>query len=633
MIRSKYCNAIIAVVTGLAVIAVALMGVFAPSIAQAADGGVTMAYESTLFDTDQIMEINIVIDAEQWATLLDSAINEEYYACDVTVNGITFRNVAIRAKGNTSLSSIANDPTTDRYSFKIEFDHYDESQSCFGLDKLVLNNNYADATNMKEAIVYDMFAYLDADASLYNYAKVSVNGEYWGVYLALEAVEERFLLRNYGAAAGELYKPEGVNGGRGMGSMNASGSTNSATLNYIDDDLDSYETIWDGAVTDSGKKDHKRVVAALKQIAAQDDVASVMDVDNVLRYMAVHTFAVNLDSLSGSMSHNYYLYEQDGRLNLIPWDYNLAWGGFSQGGSDASGTVNFAIDTPFSGNISLDDRSFFAALLENETYLAQYHAYLQQLCDYVTDGTLQAVYNRIRNQIDALVESDPTAFYTYDEYDTAAEELMTVLVRRAESVAGQVDGTIPSTTAGQQADSSALVDASDLNLSVMGTMNMGGGNAPGGQNGTPPTRPENSTASDGTASGSENSGNAPGGQNGTPPTRPENSTASDGTASGSENGGMTPPGGDNGTPPTRPEDSTASDGTTSGSENGGMMPPGGDNGNFPGGNFTKPDNLPSDFTPGANGSASGSTVQWVWIGISLAAAAAGIAIAMCFRRR
>ena len=263
--------------------------------------------------------------------------------------------------------------------------------------------------------------------------------------------------------------------------------------------------------------------------------------------------------------------------------------------------MNFAIDTPFSGNISLDDRSFFAALLENETYLAQYHAYLQQLCDYVTDGTLQAVYNRIRNQIDALVESDPTAFYTYDEYDTAAEELMTVLVRRAESVAGQVDGTIPSTTAGQQADSSALVDASDLNLSVMGTMNMGGGNAPGGQNGTPPTRPEDNTASGGTASGSENGGNEPGGQNGTPPTRPE--------------------------------DSTASGGTTSGSENGGMTMPGGQNGNFPGGNFAKPDGIPSDFSPGGNSSASGSTAQWIRIGISLAAAAAGIAIAMCFRRR
>ena len=52
----------------------------------------------------------------------------------------------------TSLSSIASDPDTDRYSFKLEFDHYIEGQTCYGLDKLILNNNYADATNMKEAV-------------------------------------------------------------------------------------------------------------------------------------------------------------------------------------------------------------------------------------------------------------------------------------------------------------------------------------------------------------------------------------------------------------------------------------------------------------------------------------------------
>lgn len=84
------------------------------------------------------------------------------------IGGKTFYQVGIRPKGNTSLSNIANDPTTDRYSFKLEFDHYVEGQTCFGLDKLVLNNNYADATNMKEALIYDMYQYLGADASLYN---------------------------------------------------------------------------------------------------------------------------------------------------------------------------------------------------------------------------------------------------------------------------------------------------------------------------------------------------------------------------------------------------------------------------------------------------------------------------------
>ncbi|MEI3411849.1 MAG: CotH kinase family protein [Blautia sp.] len=126
-----------------------------------------------------------------------------------------FYSVGIRPKGNTSLSSIASDPDTDRYSFKLEFDHYIEGQSCYGLDKLILNNNYADATNMKEAIVYDMYQYLGVDASLYNYARISVNGDYWGVYLALEGVEDSFMLRNYGTQDGNLYKPEsmGVGGG------------------------------------------------------------------------------------------------------------------------------------------------------------------------------------------------------------------------------------------------------------------------------------------------------------------------------------------------------------------------------------------------------------------------------------
>ena len=503
MTRVKSGHAWIVSATVVAGILALLMTIFAPNFAQAGDDGVAMTYESALFAADSVMEIDVLIDSDNWESLLRTAINEDYYACDVQVNATLFRNVAIRAKGNTSLSSIASDPTTDRYSFKIEFDHYDEGQSCFGLDKLVLNNQYADATNMKEAIVYDMFAYLDADASLYQYAKLSINGTYWGVYLALEAVEERFLLRNYGAAAGELYKPEGVTGERGSGA-------DGATLNYTDDELDSYQTIWDGAVTDSDKSDHRRVVSALKQIAAHGNPESVLDVDNLLRYMAVHTFAVNLDSLSGSMAHNYYLYEQDGKLNLIPWDYNLAWGGFSQGGMDASDTVNFPIDTPFAANISMRDRLFFAALLENENDLAQYHAYLRQLCEYVTDGTLQSVYQRIRSQIDSLVASDPTAFYSYEEYATAAEMLLAVLARRAESVSGQLNGSIPSTHEAQQNASAALVDASDLDLSVMGTMQTGNanGNAPG-ESRKPDQAPDDLSESD--DFGTPPDGNAPGG--------------------------------------------------------------------------------------------------------------------------
>lgn len=508
MIAHKHITKIIAVVMAVAVCLCLCAVAFSRQIkAAAGDTGIPMEYEKALFDTDSVISVNILMDDADWNAMLENSTAEEYYQCDVEINGTTFYRVAIRPKGNTSLTSIANDPTTDRYSFKLEFDHYVDGQTCFSLDKLILNNNYADATNMKEALIYDMYQYLGADASLYNYAKLSVNGEYWGVYLALEAVEDSFLLRNYGVQDGELYKPDSMNigGGKDFGDLDLGGMTppdrnaapaeqktaaagerpaddfgfgggkggfsmsgGGADLNYTDDELDSYETIWDGEITDTTKADHKRVITALKNISEGTDLETYMDVDNLLRYMAVHVFSVNEDSLSGMMAHNYYLYEAGGKLNLIPWDYNLALGGMGRS-NDATSVVNDAIDNAFSGT------NFFDTLMADETCHSRYYAYLQQLVSEYIDGDgFDAFYTRVRSQIDALVESDPTAFYSYDEYLTAAETLYQVVKLRGQSIQGQLDGTIPSTEAAQRT-SDALVDASALDLSAMGYMNSGGG--------------------------------------------------------------------------------------------------------------------------------------------------------------
>ncbi len=186
--------------------------------------------------------------------------------------------------------------------------------------------------------------------------------------------------------------------------------------------------------------------------------------------MAVHAFSVNLDSLSGNMAHNYYLYEYNGMLNILPWDYNLAFGGMNQGPeSSASEVVNDAVDTPFPGT------TFFDALLENEEYISRYHEYLNLLAqEYVLGGRFQEVYQGIRSRIDALVKTDPTALYSYEEYEAGAEMLYQTVMLRAESVKGQLDGTISATDEEQLADTSNLVDASGIDISVMGVMDMGG---------------------------------------------------------------------------------------------------------------------------------------------------------------
>lgn len=387
MITCRHITKIIGVLMAAAVAFCFWMMAFSQQAVEALGGvSVPLAYEEALFDTDEPMRIDIQIAQEEWEEMLKNATSEEYHSCDVLINDQQLYNVGIRPKGNTSLSSIASNPDTDRFSLKLEFDHYVEGQNCLGLDKLILNNNYADATNMKEAVVYDMYQYLGADASLYNYAEISVNGEYLGVYLALEAVEESFLMRNYGTGDGELYKPDSMQMGGGpgptdgekpdfeggmppgegnfdfadrgdrrptdMGEMPGGGPSmgggNGADLNYTDEELSSYSDIWDGEVTDTGNADHSRVVKALKNISEGTDLEKYLDVDNILKYMAVHVFSVNMDSLSGNMAHNYYLYENSGMLNIIPWDYNLSFGGMNQGqDSGASEVVNDAVDTPF----------------------------------------------------------------------------------------------------------------------------------------------------------------------------------------------------------------------------------------------------------------------------------------------
>lgn len=531
MIERRHATRLAGLLMAAAVLLCLGAAVFSAQIVEAAGGlGVAMEYESRLFNTGEVLTVNLLMDEDDWQSLLDNAISEEYVSCDVEIAGETFCRVGVRAKGNTSLSSIVSDPTTDRYSLKLEFDRYVDGQTCFGLDKLILNNNYADATYMKEALIYDMFACLGADASLYNYARVSVNGEYWGLYLALEAVEDSFLLRSYGTGSGALYKPDSMNGGGpgggapdgarggrggrapddmqqpeldgdagaqrpegaqfpggqrpegGFPDMDGGGmfGGGGASLNYTDDALDSYSTIWEGEVTDSGKADHRRVVTALKNIAQGTDLERYMDIDNLLRYMAVHIFSVNEDSLSGSMAHNYYLYESGGRLNLLPWDYNLALGGMGRGGS-ATDVINSPIDDAWRGT------AFFDALLADEDLHAAYYAAMEQVADYLENGAFEEFYTRTRGLIDELVAADPTAFYTYEEYQTAAETLRQVVTLRGQSIRGQLEGTIPSTSDGQR-NSDALIDGSHLDLTAMGVMNAGGGFGGGGRQDFAPSR-------------------------------------------------------------------------------------------------------------------------------------------------
>lgn len=491
-----------------------------------------MGYETRLFDASRVHTIDIIMD--DWEEFLETCENEEYQVCSLIIDGEAERNAAIRAKGNTSLTSVAA-YGNNRYSFKVEFDHYDGASTYYGLDKLCLNNLIQDNTCMKDFLVYQLMGKFGAASPLCSYVSVSVNGELWGLYLAVEGVEDAFLRRNYGSGHGNLYKPDSMSfgGGRGngggfdfpapaegaasppapesggqregrpeggaFGGMGGMGSSD-VKLQYIDDDPDSYANIFDSAKTDVTDAGQKRLIASLKALGGGGDMTGVVDVEQVIRYFVVHGFVCNGDSYTGSMVHNYYLYEEDGVMSMIPWDYNLAFGGFQS--QDASGTVNEPIDTPVSGG-NLSDRPMLAWIFSSEEYTQLYHQYYDAfISDYLESGACRELIETTAAMIAPYVENDPTSFCTYEEFETGAAVLNTFCELRAQSVRGQLDGSIPSTTQGQQEDGSALIDTSGLHLSDMGNMDAGGrggGTFPGmdgarpenaGENGLPVFAPE-----------------------------------------------------------------------------------------------------------------------------------------------
>ena len=272
--------------------------------------------------------------------------------------------------------------------------------------------------------------------------------------------------------------PNGMGGdmmGGGMG-----GNSNGADLVWNGDDISNYSAIFDNAIfktTDSD--DYIKILDMIKHLDTMEDIESYLDVDEVLRYFAANTFLVNLDSYASNMKHNYYLYEDDGIVSILPWDYNLSFAGFQAGSS--SNAINFPIDSPVSG--SLEGSPLIAKLLEIDEYKELYHQYLNDIVEnFINNGTYETLIAKTDSLISDYVKNDATAFYTFDQYEEAVSNLLTFGYDRATSIAAQLDGTQPSTSTG--------TIETTVDLTAMGQQ--GGGNDKGGMNNMV-NKPDNNT--------------------------------------------------------------------------------------------------------------------------------------------
>lgn len=430
-------------------------------------------YKEQLFNEDELGVVEIKVSDSNWNKILDNPTAEEYVEATVTINGEAYDNVGVRAKGNSSLSSVANSES-ERYSLKVDFGQYDTNQTFYGLEKINLNNNFSDTTQMKEFVSYELMEQLGIATPAHSYVKVLVNGEYYGLMLAVEEIGEAFATTNFGSTEGFIFKPEG----------------DGSDLAYKSDDTDDYAGIFDEVkMNKKTAEKNSNIINMMKEISEGN--TSSVDIDQVARYFALNTALVSMDSYQGSFKHNYYLYEDgNGQFSVIPWDYNMAFGGFGGGGGRPDGqanantdagqsneaqteepannppqmnggmggggmmlnetiitdsNINFSITEPVSGT-TVDARPLLKIILEDEDARALYDGYLEKIAtEILTEQNVLAITTKLQDLLQDAVDEDPSKFATTEQFlagVSGEQSLPKFAKQRSESILKQLAGEI-----------------------------------------------------------------------------------------------------------------------------------------------------------------------------------------------
>jgi hypothetical protein len=267
--------------------------------------------QAELFDEHHLLEIEVVISPENWDKLrlprrqpkdvfeISRDVDEmpevfEYLPADLVINGISIGNIGIKKKG------FFGSMDEERPSLKIKFDEFVEDRRIAGLKRLTLNNNKQDASRVHQYLAYKLFRQAGVPSLRCNFARVTVNGKYLGVYTHVESVDKQFLKRNFGKSSGNLYE--------------------GAITDFIDGWIGSFET--KSSVKNNDREDLKKMVTALK--LSDEDLMSglgeVLDLDAFLSYWTVEVLLGHWDGYAGNQN-NFFVYrpKKNGRFTFIPW--------------------------------------------------------------------------------------------------------------------------------------------------------------------------------------------------------------------------------------------------------------------------------------------------------------------------
>jgi hypothetical protein len=230
----------------------------------------------------------------------------------LVVDGVRYGEVGVSFRGNNSFHMV---PDGLKRSLSLSLDAWNTRQSLLGHSSLNLLNSNQDATFLRSVLYLDIARqYIAAPRA--NFVRVVINGESWGLYVNQQTFGKPFLREQLGTDAGTRWKSPNNSVGGGF--------------NYLGEDIAAYRRWYeqkgkDDTVAWRALAEMTRLLNTTSLEQLERTANDVLDVDELLRFLALDVALVNGDGYWNDGSDFNVLRGADGRFRAFPHDVNEAF--------------------------------------------------------------------------------------------------------------------------------------------------------------------------------------------------------------------------------------------------------------------------------------------------------------------
>ncbi len=233
-----------------------------------------------------------------WRYLNENIWTQEYVPALLVAGGKIYPQVGLRFRGGR--------PRLFRKkSLKLRLQHgLLEGRRVVNLNAAAMDDDY-----MTEPLAYDFYRWCGVPAGETRFVRVQLNGSFWGLFVDVEQVDEKYLECRGIPPGGALYKAVGI----------------ASNLSPLEETQYTYEEQYEKKTRRSEPYDD--LIEFIHGLAETDDPELFLEENLEVELFARYLAATNLMCVWDAIQHNYYLYRPPGgRWLVIPWDLDHAWG-------------------------------------------------------------------------------------------------------------------------------------------------------------------------------------------------------------------------------------------------------------------------------------------------------------------